>query len=318
TTGQVTQANVIGTTEILVCDPSPGAENPAFCPKGETAETAEFTEDEAESAPEETVESGWVEVNIEEAETAEVTVENAIETEVAETAEATTEINVNDEDLAAVYVVGSTGGWQCVFVIAPEDIEQFERTDLENRLKSACDKGDFIQDALGRKLKDEYAISFCQSPSEGKYYLGGNKVCFTPLSLGAAQIQRRFATVLSFSALDGVSLPAWFEVGVAERVSDLAFDTDTTRMESYAEGEWTDMRERFGTKFDTQNYANARYVNYVVKQFVDKYGMDALRKTLSILDKKGGTGTAQQMDEALLDAMRQATGDSSITLEDFR
>lgn len=46
--------------------------------------------------------------------------------------------------------------------------------------------------------------------------------------------------------------------------------------------------------------------------------MDALRKTLSILDKKGGTGTAQQMDEALLDAMRQATGDSSITLEDFR
>jgi hypothetical protein len=56
---------------------------------------------------------------------------------------------------------------------------------------------------------------------------------------------------------------------------------------------------------------NYRYANYVIKNFIEKYGVESLKKTLSLM--KGKLGTNQELTAAI----RAATGDDSIQLSEI-
>jgi len=217
------------------------------------------------------------------------------------------EIKINDD-------------WNCVFDVRSEDKELFEK--LSYRIDLACERASFIQKYVGFPLRDVYRISFVQDPKFAAYYSGSGNIVISKNSLIAANnsgLQNTLVHEFTHSSLEFVVLPVWFEEGLAERVQYLSRGKEpffgkkmTVRIENLYP---------FDTNDISQNSIIYDYANYVVREFTNKYGEDALRETLRLMYYKTRKNdvlfshSLEKKNIALIEAMVEVTGDDTITLQ---
>ena len=202
--------------------------------------------------------------------------------------------------------------WGCVFVVAPEDQEFFSR--LEYKVDLACEKAILIQEKLGVPLKPYYPVSFEDDVRFAALYAGDGQLVFTYQGISSPGLQYTIIHEMTHSALEDMPLPIWFEEGLAERMPDIAFNRDTTLVRDV---EGIETLDPFFVENILENNINYRYVNYVAKKFTDKYGETALKETLQIMKEKDFSWNIKEQNKDLIEAMREATGDNSITLEEI-
>ncbi len=200
--------------------------------------------------------------------------------------------------------------WECLFVFDPEDEELFEK--LEYKVDLACEKAIIIQESLGFPLKPHYTISFESDPRFIAWYSGNGNMTFTRQGIAAPGLQYTIVHEMVHSALEEVPLPIWFEEGLAEHMSDVAFNRDTSLVRDV---EGIENLEPFFVDDVIENNINYRYVNFVVKNFVETYGQDALKESLGLMYQAQERGSVLMKNRVLIESMQKATGDKSLTLE---
>ena len=202
--------------------------------------------------------------------------------------------------------------WECDFNIQPTDNEFFLR--LRHQVNLACEKAILIQEELGFPLKSVYSINFENDSGFSALYNDKGEIIFTYQGISAPGLQYTIIHEMTHSALEDIPLPKWFAEGLSERMADIAFNRDTTLVRDVNGIENLDP---FYVDNIIENNINYRYANYLVKNFVEKYGQDTLKEVLKTVYEQQIYGNAESRNESLVAAVRKVTGDDSITLEDL-
>ena len=171
---------------------------------------------------------------------------------------------------------------------------------------------------LAEFLYNEYKVDVEESDEWQftAWYAGDGQIYINQKFQDASglNLQRYLAHEIAHSAAESLYLPTWFDEGIARYSERKFLGTDATLYNRWFDG------------FEAWDPNNATYANnikgydhaaYVVKTFIETYGVEAFKALLIELD--GVIGYSDDTDaknQKVLSAIRTVTGNSTLSLED--